>query len=292
MKLFIILLSCLLTFGCASTNKVTFDVTSHPPKSQIYVNRVGMGKTPTSIILECNRKWVDSPDSWMSTSEKYEVLAYPPNNFQGQIQSKQVDPCQWKGAGHAALYFDLGLEAVTSRQKIEVTTKSINHDKQHTDKPEIGLEIGTLVFIGADFRIFYRKPDSPWVFGIRYLDIEDDFVNESAFGFPSDDSDKEYTERYGIYLDYLFNKRPNAGSFYLSAALFQTEITIKCNSESDSDSATSPYFGGGYRGSFGDHFGYNVGVLVSSTDFEQTTSTCSNKSTSDIDVNLGLTFKF
>lgn len=172
-------------------------------------------------------------------------------------------------------------------------SESMNHDKQHADTSEIGIGIGALIFIGADFRIFYRKSDSPWVIGIRYLDIEDDFMNESEAGLPDEGSDKAYTKRFGIYFDYLFNSEANAGSFYLSGALYRTTKTIKCYDESDSDSATSPFFGGGYRGSFGDHFGYNIGLLLSPfSNFELTTSTCSSKESGDFDLTADLIFKF
>jgi hypothetical protein len=171
--------------------------------------------------------------------------------------------------------------------------ESINHDKQHAGKSEIGIGVGALVFLGADFRILYRKSDSPWVFGIRYIDIKDDFVNESYVGLPNDESDKEYTRRIGVYSDYLFNKRPNTGSFYLSGALYRTTIKIECGSESDSDSATSLYFGGGYKGSFTDNLEYSVGILVSPfSSSELSTSTCSSSSSGDFDLNLSLILKF
>ena len=172
-------------------------------------------------------------------------------------------------------------------------SESINHDKEHADKFEIGLEVGALVFIGLDFRVYYRRVESPWVFGIRYLDIDDDFINESEAGLPEEESDREYTKRYGISFDYLFNTQTNADSFYLTGAIYKTTLTIKCNAESDSDSAIGPYFGGGYRGSFGDHFGYDVGLHISPfVTLTPTTSSCSSESNSDFDVNLGLIVKF
>jgi len=160
-------------------------------------------------------------------------------------------------------------------------SEPMDQDKQHADTSEIGIGIGVLIFLGPDFRIFYRQTDSPWVFGIRYLDIEDDFVNESAVGLPGDESDREYTKRAGIYFDYLFTTQADAGSLYLTGALYKTTKTLECLSESDSDSATGPYFGGGYRGSFGEHFGYNIGLLFSPfAKLEATTTDCSSESIS------------
>lgn len=172
-------------------------------------------------------------------------------------------------------------------------SETSDQDKQHAEKPEIGIGVGILIFLGPDFRIFYRQSDSPWVFGLRYLDYEDDFVNESAAGLPGDESDREYTKRFGIYVDYLFNTQADAGSFYLTGALYKTTKTLECFSETDSDSGTGPYFGGGYRGSFGDHFGYNVGLLFSPfVKLEATTTDCSSETNIDTDLNVDLIFKF
>lgn len=170
---------------------------------------------------------------------------------------------------------------------------AISQDQEHAKSSEISIEVGALIFIGLDFRVFYRQIDSPWVFGLRYLDIEDDFVNESVVGAPEDSSDKLHTQTYGIYFDYLFNTQANTGSFYLTGALFKTTQTLKCYSESDSDSAFAPYFGGGWRGSLGDHFGYDIGLLLSPfVKLETATSTCSNESSGAFDIDLGLIIKF
>jgi len=175
----------------------------------------------------------------------------------------------------------------------DAQSESTNQDTIDADKSEIGIAIGVLVFLGPDFRIYYRKSESPWVFGIRYLDIEDDFVNESVVGLPGDESDREYTKRSGVYVDYLFSDHPDTGSFYATGALYKTTITIECNSVSDSDSATSLYIGGGYRGRFGENFGYNFGLQFSPfVSMEQTTPYCSQTSNGDIDLNVDLIIKF
>jgi hypothetical protein len=175
----------------------------------------------------------------------------------------------------------------------DTQSESINQDKNDADKSEIGIELGALIFLGPDLRLFYRKAESPWLYGIRYLNIKDDFVNESAVGLPGDESDQEYTTRVGVYVDYLFSDQPDTGSFYASGALYKTTIKIECYSVSDSDSATGLYIGGGYRGSFGDNFGYNIGLLLSPfVNLEQTTPYCSQTSSGDFDLNLSLSIKF
>jgi hypothetical protein len=175
----------------------------------------------------------------------------------------------------------------------DTQSESINQDTRAADKAEMGIEIGALVFLGPDLRLFYRKSGSPWLFGVRYLDIDDDFVNESAVGLPGDESDRQYTKRSGVYVDYLVSDQPDTGSFYASGALYKTTITIECNSVSDSDSATSLYIGGGYRGRFGENFGYNIGMLLSPfVNLEQTTPYCSQTNSGDFDLNVSLTIKF
>ena len=122
---------------------------------------------------------------------------------------------------------------------------------QYKIDSEMGVDIGALTVIGADFRIFYRKLDSPWLFGFRYLDTEDDFVNEGYAGLPDDESDRELITTAGVYVNYLFDHLDDY-SFYVSGAFYDTTQEIRCWGESASDSATSLYFGGGYRGFWGD----------------------------------------
>ncbi len=108
-------------FGCATATKVTYKVVSEPPKAPIDVNGVSMGETPTTITLDCIKRWVGllySPDGWAYVSGKYEVIAFPPKGSHGESQTKNIDPCQWRGSGAPKLQFDLGLEKVAPTQKI------------------------------------------------------------------------------------------------------------------------------------------------------------------------------
>jgi len=172
-------------------------------------------------------------------------------------------------------------------------SETVIHDKQLAASNETGVEIGILIFLGPDIRLFYHQHDTPWVFGFRYLDIKDDFINETAVGFTNDESDKLYTKTVGIYTDYIFNNRADTGSFYASGALYQTTKKLKCYAETDSDSATSLYVGGGYQRSFRNQFGYKIGVLFSPfVNLEQSTAVCSNEEGGDFDLDVGLTYKF
>ena len=168
-----------------------------------------------------------------------------------------------------------------------------NNANQQSVRSETGIEIGALIFLGPDIRFYYRETDSPWAFGIRYLDIEDDFIYEPAVGFSNDESDKLFTKTVGIYADYLFNNSAGAASFYASGALYKTTKTLECFSETDSDSAISLYFGGGYQGAFSNQIGYKVGMLISPfVNFEQSVSGCSNEESSDFDLDVSLIFRF
>jgi hypothetical protein len=192
------------------------------------------------------------------------------------------------------VYFSCAIAVDTLSDTIEDDSllESNNHEEQYEINSESGIEIGALIVIGADFRVFYRKLDSPWLFGFRYLNTEDDFVNEEYAGFPGDESDRELRTTTGIFLNYLFDHLDD-NSFYLSGALYDTTEEIRCNGESASDSATSVYFGGGYRRFWGEHFGFKLGMLVSPfVNLETTTPTCSSKSHNDIDLDVSLVIKF
>jgi len=172
-------------------------------------------------------------------------------------------------------------------------SQTASHNNQQAGWKESGVQLGVLIILGPDIRLFYQQQKSLWVFGIRYLDIKDDFVNESVVGFPDDKSDKLFTKTVGIYTDYVFNNQANSGSFYASGALYQTTKKLKCDSITDSDAATALYFGGGYQGTFSSHVGFKIGLLFSPfVNLKQNTDVCSNEESGDIDVDVGLTYKF
>ena len=69
-----------------------------------------------------------SPGGWANATGKYEVRAYPQRGIKGQSQTKNVDPCQWKGKQNPTIQFDLGLEKVAPTQKIDITTTIKGND--------------------------------------------------------------------------------------------------------------------------------------------------------------------
>ena len=205
-------------------------------------------------------------------------------------------------------YLDNGLtrETVIYAQKRSGGDTHLNQEEQREriiqshsqyrgqlDRPEVGLSLGVLMILGTDLRLDYRaRRDSPYVFGFRYLDIEDDFVNEGAVGLPGDGSDRSYTKRSGIYVDYLFDKYSRSGSYYATGALFKTTSKIECFGGSDSGSTTGLYFGGGYRGSINQRLGYSVGRLLSPfVNLDLDASGCSSEEEGGLDLNLSLILK-
>ncbi|MDP2325802.1 MAG: SHOCT domain-containing protein [Gammaproteobacteria bacterium] len=127
MRYLLILLTVMLA-GCSSRTMVAFDVTSDPTNAPIEVNGYSMGRTPTTVQLECKKSWVglvNSPDGW-SRSGAYYVTAFPPEGAGGDSQTKEVDPCTWQGPGRPAIFFDLTLKSVKPIERVDV---NINETK-------------------------------------------------------------------------------------------------------------------------------------------------------------------
>lgn len=129
-KLLLIVLAGIST-GCATSKGITYSISSTPESAPIDVNGVSVGVTPTSATLECTKKWVgvvNSPDGWGSATGKYEIKAYPPPGSGGYSQTKNIDPCQWKGNGNPSIQFDLGLESVEPTKNININANIKNTD--------------------------------------------------------------------------------------------------------------------------------------------------------------------
>lgn len=174
----------------------------------------------------------------------------------------------------------------------ETSSKFNSLGIRNAEGPEIGIEIGALSIIGSDFRLFFRQAESPWIIGYRFLDIEDDFINEWAAGLPDDDSDREFMKRSGPYLTYLFNETSNE-SYYFAGALYRAETKVVCSLGEDSDSATNVYVGGGYRKKWSSNIGYNLGLLLSpGADLSIDANNCSSEGEGDFDLNASLFFTF
>lgn len=112
----------LFALGCASARMVPFNVVSTPPGAQVDVNGVTLGVTPTHIRLQCSKRWVGlavAPGGWAYDNAIYEVTVYPSKGNPGLSQTKRVNACQLKSPP-GNLFFDLSLDSVTPRQRIDV----------------------------------------------------------------------------------------------------------------------------------------------------------------------------
>lgn len=139
MRRLLFLIPMMGCIGCAGTKMMTVKVLSEPSGAQVDVNGLSMGNTPTEVQMECSRTWVGlmySPDGWQYNNTTYEVTVYPSATNPGYSQTKNVNPCQWKGDQPAVLSFDLGLEKVTPTSKVELNQniKTQNDDQKETLK--------------------------------------------------------------------------------------------------------------------------------------------------------------
>lgn len=111
----------LLLVGCASRQMISFRVESDPPGASVEVDGVSAGVTPTTIRLGADKRWVglaNSPDGWEYSRATYEVTVYPPRGSGGVSQTKRISPATTLEGGR--LFFDLRLEPIAPRQRIEI----------------------------------------------------------------------------------------------------------------------------------------------------------------------------
>ncbi len=152
---------------------------------------------------------------------------------------------------------------------------------------ETAVEIGALVFLGADFSVYHRPAGSPWLVGFRYVETKDDFI---AIDF--DDSDTEKITIAGPFARYLYSPGSNE-SFYLGGGLFRMSQEVECALGSDEDSATSLFVGGGLMSGANRPIGYNVGFLVApGLSLGTDTGDCSSETDGGFDVNASVVFRF
>jgi hypothetical protein len=130
-RVILALFAVALVSGCASAAMVPYHVESTPPGAQIDVNGVSMGTAPTTIQLQCSKRWVgviNAPGGWSYDRSIYTVVAYPTKENPGMSQTKQVNACEIKHPrGH--LHFELGLDTVKPVERIDV---NVHQDSKST----------------------------------------------------------------------------------------------------------------------------------------------------------------
>lgn len=134
-KLFFALFTAALMSGCATATMVPYQVDSTPPGAKIEVNGTSMGAAPAIIQLQCSKRWVGlavAPGGWAYDNAVYDVSAYPTKENPGLSQTKRVNPCQLKEPpGH--LHFDLTLDTVSPRQRIDININKSDKDTSLDD---------------------------------------------------------------------------------------------------------------------------------------------------------------
>ncbi|MFM2036264.1 MAG: hypothetical protein RL459_1529 [Pseudomonadota bacterium] len=119
--------------GCATPTFITVRVESNPTGAQVDVNQLKVGTTPVDVSMQCTKTWVgvaNSPDGWLTGGTNYVVTVYPQAGSGGTSQTKTVNPCIWRGGGSAVVAFDLGLEKVQPKQRIDLNiTRSTSDPK-------------------------------------------------------------------------------------------------------------------------------------------------------------------
>lgn len=113
-----------LSMGCTSTRWVEFDVTSNPISARIESNGVTVCETPCLLKLSCLEQFVglaNSQNGFAPNTLPYQIIAYPTKAHSTRLfsQSKMIQACQQLKGQKGALVFDLELDTVAPKTRIE-----------------------------------------------------------------------------------------------------------------------------------------------------------------------------
>ena len=160
-------------------------------------------------------------------------------------------------------------------------------------RAELTFGVGVFTFApdGVDLQVGFRTENSPWLFGYRYVRWTDTF--EDPF------TGRELTDttetKTGPFVLYLFRPQEN-WSPYVGLSVLKWSSTEKLlrTGETNTDSTTTPYFGGGIMGRIGSSvFHYNAGIFLSPWAKLHTQTAESSEDSSggfDIQLQLGVVF--
>lgn len=118
-----------LASACSTTKMVEFRVESEPSGAQVDINGVSAGFTPTSVSLKCGRHFVgyaNSSDGYGYDYSPYNITVYPSKDLPGESQSKLIDACQMAENGGGTLRFDLGLQRIQPKQRVDLEVSNKN----------------------------------------------------------------------------------------------------------------------------------------------------------------------
>jgi hypothetical protein len=157
----------------------------------------------------------------------------------------------------------------------------------HADEFRIGFGIFNLAG-GPDIQMSFRPAQSHWQLGFRLNRWVDKFEDP----FTGRELTENTTTMTGPMVCYLFNIEARK-TYYVGVSMLQWSITEKSlrTGESDTDSVTAPFFGGGYTGRLGKSGYFNLGAFLSSTELKTETSVSGTETTgADLQLQLGIIF--
>ena len=169
-------------------------------------------------------------------------------------------------------------------------TSLTNEPPKVLARSEMGVEVGMLTFWGSDFQLYYQSNESPWLIGFKSAKW-----TESSYLFGSKSKDTTYTVT-GPFMRYLFSPKADK-TWYLGASMLKESMEVNCLTiglvDSDKDSSTSSYIGGGKMGRRGKSLYYNIGFLLSPwASLSTQTAGCMDKLDGLVDVNFAIGFVF
>ena len=154
----------------------------------------------------------------------------------------------------------------------------------------LGLGVFTVAKNGLDLQADIRPKASHWQAGFKYVHWKD----TSKDPFTGRVLTETTQTRVGPFVNYLFHPEAS-GTWYLGGSVLRwskEELALLTN-EVGRASTTSPYVGGGYTGTLGRHFYYNLGLTLSPGARLNTQTSVSSEQDSgafDIQAQVGLRF--
>ena len=154
----------------------------------------------------------------------------------------------------------------------------------HTNEFAVGLGVMTLEG-GTDFHVSYRLDQSHWQFGYRHIQWTDRWEWDPS-------KTESTTTMTGPIVCYLFDIE-SSKTFYFGVSQLRWSNKLKSHmpDESDTDSVTAPFFGGGHIWRVGKLAYYKIGLFTSGATLKTETSVSSEETDGlDLQLQMGIVF--
>jgi hypothetical protein len=153
-----------------------------------------------------------------------------------------------------------------------------------------GVGLFTLGKEGLDLQMDVRPKLSHWQVGIKYVH----WMDTSRDPFTGRKLTETTQTKVGPFVNYLF--RPDSwGTWYLGGSVLRWSKAEQSmyTGEVGKASTTSPYVGGGFTGSMGRHFYFNMGLFLSpGAQLKTQTSVSSEQDSGGFDIQIQVGAKF